>query len=323
MDQSHQPALSEADRQALDALIDAGFQIDQLPEDQRDRGQRLAGVFGLLDYLPDPGEADEVCDRTLAAIAQARDNERAATRSTALSGAGGLAIRWPEAIAVAAMVIVSAVLALPMLSHQRATARQQACQANLGQVGLAFDRYAADHNGALPAVQARPGDVWWDTGSFNKDGSARSNSAHLFLLVRAGYVDPEQLACAGRPHRVKLTLRMKDWPNAQTVPFSYQNLFTTDRPKWHGKAVITVLADKNPLFTTGGQKQGVPDDAPSPNHEDLGGQNVLRSDGAVQFIELPVIDREEGKDNIWHAEGHREYTGTESPADPHDAFLVP
>ena len=173
------------------------------------------------------------------------------------------------------------------------------------------------------SVNANPGDPWWHTGSFNEDGSTRSNSAHLFLLIRTGHVDPDQLACAGRPNRITLTLKMRDWPDAQAVPFSYQNLFTADRPKWYGKAVVTVLADKNPLFTTGGQKQGVPDDAPSPNHADLGGQNVLTSDGAVQFIEIPVVERGNEADNIWHARGHRQYTGTEAPADESDAFLVP
>lgn len=315
------PALSEADRQTLDALIDAGFQIDQLPEDQRERGQRLAGLFGLLEYLPDGGDGgDELCDRTLAAVRQARQNERDAARSTALGGSGGFNIRWPEMLSVAAMVVVSAALALPVLSHQRDLARQQACQANLGQVGMAFDQYAAAHAGALPAVKAHAGDTWWDTGRFNDDGSTRSNSAHLFLLIRTGHVDPEQLACAARPTRVKLTLNMKDWPNAQAVPFSYQNLFGDHKPKWSGGAVITVLADKNPLFTTGKQRDGVPDQAPSPNHEDLGGQNVLRSDGGVEFIKLPVVNKD---DNIWHARGHEKYTGTETPADESDAFLVP
>jgi len=321
MSQSQPPALSEADRQALDALVDAGFRIDPLPETHRERGRRIAGLFGLLDRLPDGGaDADRACDRALAAIAQARQNERAAARSTAFGGAGGFAVRWPEALAVAAMLIVSAALALPVLSHQRDLARQQACQANLGQIGMAFDHYANDHAGALPAVKAHPGGTWWDTGSFNKDGSTRSNSAHLYLLIRTGRLDPEQLACAARPTRVKLTLNMKDWPNAQAVPFSYQNLFGKHKPQWSGKTVITVLADKNPLFTTGKQRDGVPDQAPSPNHENLGGQNVLRSDGAVEFIKLPVVNHD---DNIWHARGHHKYTGTETPADEADAFLVP
>lgn len=321
MSQSQPPALSEADRQALDALIDVGFRTDQLPESQRERGRRIAGLFGLLDHLPDGGaDADRACDRTLAAIGQASQNERAAARSTALGGHGGFAIRWPEAVAVAAMVIVSAALALPVLSHQRDLARQQACQANLGQIGFAFDQYADANAGALPAVKAHAGDTWWDTDSFNNDGSARSNSAHLYLLIRSGHVDPERLACAARPSRVQLTVDMKDWPNARAVPFSYQNLFGKHKPKWTGHAVITVLADKNPLFTTGKQKDGVPDQAPSPNHANLGGQNILRSDGAVEFIKLPIVNHD---DNIWHARGHREYTGTETPSDESDAFLVP
>ncbi|GAB4383664.1 MAG: hypothetical protein Kow0022_04070 [Phycisphaerales bacterium] len=48
------PGLSDADAEALDALVEAGFEPERVPEPMRERARRVAAVLGLLDA---PSEA--------------------------------------------------------------------------------------------------------------------------------------------------------------------------------------------------------------------------------------------------------------------------
>mgnify|MGYP006278764241 FL=1 len=314
--------LSDADREALDALVDAGLRLEGVAASHRDRAARLLMVMGVLDHLPttDPGD---IAERTIARVAEARRSAAAASGREVV-GRIGPGMRWTDVAAIAAMVLIAVGLAFPVLSHNRAQADKAACAAHMQQAGLGFSRYADAHGGALPHTSSRPGDPWWNTNQFDENGNTQSNSAHLFVLVRNGYVDPADLQCAGR----KITFRispaqathMRDWPNADATSFSYPNMFVQEKPRWQDSRVRIVLADENPLFTSGQYRNGIPFDAPSPNHAVLGGQNALLNDGSVDWLRAPVV---EADDNIWRIEGLEEYHGNEVPEDPSDAFLVP
>ncbi|MCB9838095.1 MAG: hypothetical protein H6813_02050 [Phycisphaeraceae bacterium] len=47
------PGLTDDDAQALDALIEAGYELDAVPGDMRDRAERVAGLLGLLEAAGD------------------------------------------------------------------------------------------------------------------------------------------------------------------------------------------------------------------------------------------------------------------------------
>lgn len=318
--------LCPADQQALDALLAAGFDVSKVPAEHRDRARCLGRLLGLLETLPAEEPGDLVVQRTLEAVARARQTQRAAAAPPPAGGENerALPFRWPDMAAVAAMVLIALSLALPMLNHSQEQARQLACQANLATAGMGFGRYAAAHDGALPAVAAHSGHTWWDTNTFNQDGSTRSNSAHYFLLIRTGYASPRQLTCAAQEHGttlVRISRDARDWPNRQAIPFSYANLFAQQKPTWDGPRRV-ILVDRNPLFVTDkGMVASVDPQAISPRHAALGVQNVLFSDGNVAAIDRPVLDN---GDNIWQLKGHDGvYTGTETPDDQSDTFVVP
>jgi hypothetical protein len=321
--------LSPADQQALDLLIDHSFEIDQLLPELRERATKALALLQLLDHLPDENPGDLLAQRTIQRVAKIRQSERASqnrasasTGTTGFTSGGGGGLRWSDLLTVAAMILISVSLAFPVLSRQRAQSQQAACQSNLATAGMGFGQYAAQYNDQLPTVKTHAGDPWWHINSFNADGSTQSNSAHVFLLIRNGYVQPARFACPGSPNTptVRITVHMRDWPDAKSIHFSNQNMSADLRTSWGNKNNIAVLADKNPLFTSGQQRDGISETSNSANHQALDGQNVLTTDGNVVWLQLPVIN---GQDNIWQAKGQQHYKGTEKPADKDDSFLVP
>ena len=122
-----------------------------------------------------------------------------------------------------------------------------------------------------------------------------------------------------------------DWPSAAAVSYSYQNQFATRVPTLERNAHNALLADKNPLFAgvsnltdsrgkTVSYLPGIPNDSPSYFHDNRG-QNILMSNGAVSWQRSPYL---QGGDNIWVTNRPQDsYTGTETPTDPDDTFLVP
>jgi hypothetical protein len=182
--------------------------------------------------------------------------------------------------------------------------------------------YAADHAGAMPATKARLGDPWWMTGEFDEQGYAQSNSAHLFVMVRNGYVRIGTLRCPDNPHAPEsVKPEARDFASYAATSFSYQNQYTTRKAHLTGGPVIAILADKNPFFEPGKYRLELRPDTNSKNHTSRG-QNVLLTDGRVAWLTHPTL---ESGDNIFHAgdEGLDNYTGLEAPADEHDSFLVP
>jgi hypothetical protein len=244
-----------------------------------------------------------------------------------------------QMLSLAGMVLIGVSLLLPVLASSRQISRQVACQRNLAEAGQAIAGYAADHAGTLPRGKVKPGIEWWHVGQPNQsDGLVRSNSAHLYLLVRDenDYIEPETLTCPTNPHAQpeRLTDQQRDWPNHKAVCFSYQNQYTQAPIQLERDPDLAVLADKNPLFIVRTDKMTqakCPPDAPTRLH-DRRGQNVLTADGRVSWRTRPTLHRRASPanaayagrtDNIWTAEGITRYQGNESPRHDHDSFLVP
>ncbi|QNN23767.1 hypothetical protein HED60_16315 [Planctomycetales bacterium ZRK34] len=320
--------LCTQDQAALDALVEAGFELDALEDSLRERGQRVMQWMGLLDHLPTEEPSDLLVAKTMAAIENTRHQEQLSQHIDRLAGAGAavgsggpMRVHLRELVATAAMFLIGVSLLWPMLASARSTARQVACQSNLANAGLGLTSYAADNLGAMPATAAKLGSPWWLTNQFDDEGNALSNSAHLFVAVHNGYVPVQSLSCAANPDALaKLAPGMRDWPAARTASFSYQNQYASRKPRIDGATTIALLADKNPFFEPGRFHFDL-----APNHNSFNhgqGQNVLMTNGQVMWLDNPKLAND---DNIFHAgnDGFDNYTGLEGPADIEDSFLVP
>ncbi len=325
MDELQSDNLPPTDRQAIDALVDAGMDLDAVDPAHRERAGQVHRVMQLLDHLPAEAPGDLLAERTIQAIERAKQAEHASQRATAIGGgAVGRPMRWGEIGAVAAMLIVSLSLAMPMLARHRASAQQAACQSNLATAGFGFASYAHDNAGALPSVKSKPGDPWFHHNTFDERGNTQSNSAHFYLLVRTGHADARDLSCPANPTAlIRLDTDARDWPDAPSRSFSFPNMFITVKPKWGGSITLPVAVDRNPVFADADHAHDRT--APSPNHRGLAGQNVLFNDGTVRWMDKPVL---EDGDNLWHIDSatgqqRASYQGTETPDDSNDAFLIP
>jgi hypothetical protein len=279
--------------------------------------------MSLLDRLPDEPAPDDLETRTLARVSGSRRPLQLA-RGTDESERG-FGFRLPELLAVAAMIVIGTCLALPILAQNRAAAQRFACETNLSMVGAAIGRYGSDFGDVLPRQYVKPGLAWWNVGKEpRRDAPVESNSAHLYLLARAGYISPDAMACPGNADAPRgMTAAMRDWPRYEAVSYSYQNQYTPQATRLSDAGDMPVLADKNPLFTVEGRwglqhRDDLPANARSHSHQGKG-QNILRATGQVEWSPEPVLDN----DNIWLATGVDRYTGVEPPSNPRDTFLVP
>lgn len=315
--------LSEGDRRALDALVQAGLDSQNVPADHRPRAERLAATLSLLDHMPEERTGDLLAARTLQRIERRRQQDRFTQQIEGLAAGGGgfSGFRLSDAAAAAAVFLISISLLWPMLSSARGTARQIACQSNLAAAGLGLTTYGADHEGAMPATQANLGDPWWLTGRFDSEGNAQSNSAHLYVMVRDGYARMGDLCCPENPDAThNADPKARDWAHNDACSFSYQNQYTSRKPRIGRGPTIAALADKNPFFAPGTYRFELEHDTNSRNHTHRG-QNVLLTSGEVLWLTRPVL---RDNDNIFHAgdKGLDYYTGVEAPAHEADSFLV-
>jgi len=330
------PRLSEAHARAVDDLIDRRALGPRLADDvERPAAppKALAEVeraLALIGSSPTEEPGDDLVDRTMRRVISATsiDFDVMRMQSTPAGSASTLPIRLGEIVAVAAMVLIGASLALPVLVRTREDALRVACQANMSASGKAFAAYAADYIGAMPRGRVEANATWYHIGrAMSAADPVRSNSSNLYLLGRTGYIDPNTLACPSNEHSPRgMTRDMYDWASAEAVSYSYQNQFGRRTTRLHETPYLAVLADKNPKFLI---RQGETDsltylgftsrNSPSLAHG-IRGQNILMADGSVWGSVHPIIP---GGDNIWLARDVEEYVGNEVPAGPDDTFLVP
>ncbi len=334
--------LSSADAAALDAFLQASVAsphpIDPSASDASanadPRTAQLHLILQLLNEHPVQAPSDDLTNRVLLKVQQEEQRRQLAMQIQALS-APAVAFRWREMFAVAAVLLMGLSVLWPTLAASREEARRLACQSNLGVTGMAMARYAADHQGFMPRTATMPSASWASVGlgsggSFANHASQRpqiSNPAHLFLLARQGYITPQTMACPDNPAAPKSFAHdMMDWPNAPAVSFSYQNQLTAKPLRLDRSPDMAVLADKNPLFVATQHdprqvifRADLQPSAASPFHRERG-QNILFASGASLWNPQPTTRT---GDNIWTAQGVRNYIGTESPAHEDDSFLVP
>lgn len=358
--------LSVEDAAALDAWLDnraRGNEQGPRPAGSADRTARVSDLLALLDAdetIADTEEArgagaddgtvaadgagaeldaeDDLTRRTLERCRRARQQQRF-NQQIAMAAQGPASPRfapWRQVMTAAGLVLIGLSLLLPALQHNQRFVNRVLCAANQGAAGQAVASYAQDHDGRLPRAPMAAGGTWWNVGANGENGQVKSNSAHLYLLVRRGYIDPERLTCPTNEHAddVELTREHHDWLRPEQVSFSFQNV-SGGSIRLVRTPDLALLADKNPLFVAKAGRvtfdHDASPDAPSRAHDGTG-QNVLRADGIVIWTIRPALRRhdlfsddplEGSDDNIWVAAGVKQYNGDELPASDHDSFLVP
>ncbi|MEM6458349.1 MAG: hypothetical protein AAF710_03045 [Planctomycetota bacterium] len=325
--------LCAADSEALDAVLAAGGEAGPVPPGTSPRAERVRGVLSVLAKLPGndaPPAADEaLVRRTLDAAAEQRQRQQFAAQIEMFSGPRRtIGVSWRQVFTAAAVLLLGVSVLVPAIENSRQSAQQVACATNLGIAGQQIGQYAMDHGHALP--RGPVGASWLMAGrpeAVDDRGRFQSNSAHLYLLIREGYVAPSRLACASN-RRASIAMPgsgQLDWASPPAISYSYQNQHA-DRPVRVDLARpgLAVLADKSPVFVVRNDRlvfnRHARRNDPSVLHGGRG-QNVLTLDGRVRWTTDPRL----GDDNIFHLAGHRgAYTGTETPADAQtDSFLVP
>ena len=237
-----------------------------------------------------------------------------------------------ETAAAAAVIVFAAGVLIAPLNLARHKSWQQYCQMQLQRIGQAINRYSADNNGELPAVATAAGEPWWKVGYQGKEN--HSNTRHIWLLPKGGYVEPADFVCPCRSRGKALQFdlsqveKYNDFPARRYVTYSFRiRCIKPAKELLPGPQAL--IADLNPLF------ERLPDDYSRPFKLELNkdllilnsinhnrrGQNVLFCDGGVKFVEMRRIGA--AADDIFTLQNTDIYEGIEVPSCEADAFLAP
>lgn len=240
-------------------------------------------------------------------------------------------LNFGELAAIAAIILIFAGF-FPVLRAARQKAWQAGCQAQLARVWQGTSQYAADHDGRLPMVATTAGSPWWKVGYQGNEN--HSNTRHLWLLVKGGYVKPADFVCPGRRQGRAVSLNRSnvknynDFPCRKYVTYSFRIVSTNDKKRLAAGRKILV-ADLNPIF------EKLPADysqafyrqlnkelltTNSKNHNRKG-QNIMFTDGSVVFVNRRNIGV--SADDIFTLRDKDAYHGFEVPECEADTFLAP
>lgn len=243
--------------------------------------------------------------------------------------------KFYDIMAAAAAVVLIAGVAFPTFASMRAHSQKVACEANMGQVGQAFSSLIRD-NERLTGVKLSAGSPWWKIG--DQGSQPQSNTRVAWQLVKQDYVKPETFICVGhkggRPVTPQQLLQqLHDFPCRNNISYSFM-IICDNMGSMEGQSRRIIMSDMNPVFRRipdCGNKQYAQlnefekvlltdqlKKMSSPNHGTRG-QNVLYCDGSVEYVKQRVVNG----DDIYTVRGVDTYTGTETPRDKNDVFLVP
>ncbi|AQT69400.1 hypothetical protein STSP2_02589 [Anaerohalosphaera lusitana] len=313
--------------------------------------KRAAELFSKLQETLDPlGHVrEEPCPDELAEITVARlklaasaerTREQVEIEQTEPAAVGSAGRRWwsniTDVAAVAAIVLAVISLGIPSLNRIRQASWEKACQANLAGVGVGLKSYAQDSNGSAPCFGNAAGqNPWWKIGEQTE--RKNSNTQPVWVLVKKGYVDPENLICPARKEHEPVDVskqqmaELVDFPARKNLSYSFAFMCEKGAQKALRKQFV-LFGDLNPIFESVLQKDPrsgqyifrevvLNDDlqrAMSRSHGGRG-QNLLFGDISVSFNR----DRKVNGDDIYTVQGVTDYSGTEVPKSADDIFLAP
>ena len=244
--------------------------------------------------------------------------------------------RLGELVAAAAIIMLIFSILFPSAKAMKQHSQKIACENNFRQIGAALSTFGNNNEGQVAEAKVQAGSPWWKIG--DQGTESHSNTRYPWQLVKHGYVNGKVFVCRGNAGAEALKYdpdSMKgrvDFPNRNNISYSFI-LFSDKNANvmHHGRKVIA--SDMNPVF------QKIPCDKNiyarlnefekvmlneqlrqmlSSSHR-CKGQNILRSDGSVEWIRVRV----DNDDDIYTIRGVDAYTGKEAPTDENDIFLVP
>ncbi len=299
----------------------------------------LKSVTGRLDSLESELCPDEIVERTMLRLTNtARASQARLAQLLADEQAKTVASPWylwwkiGRVLAAAAVIFIVASIWFAPLNFARQKYNQYRCEMQLARIAEGIKQYMADHEGQMPAVAMTAGAPWWKVG-YQGSGNY-SNTRHLWLLARGGYVNPAYFVCPGAKQGqiIQLdSLQVKDYndfPNRKHVTYSFR--IRCGKPKGaHAIGQKILISDLNPLF----EALPGPDEKTlivrlnkelsnlnSANHNRKG-QNVLLDDGSVKFLKTRRFGVVE--DDIFTLQNTKVYQGVEVPLCESDTFLAP
>lgn len=325
-----EPELLEDDRDALDALVSSGYRPARVPATLRERARRHLGLVRVVGESPTGATPSwNLTDRTMARI----ENDVRAREETlqfeAQAARRGVRLRLGDAVAVAALLLLSVSLIAPAIANMREQWTQRICHSNTLAAAMGLGSYALDNQGSLPVVTAGSNRPWWSVGD-----PSSSNSANLFHLASERYVGVGDLACAGNEHALRRLPEpgLRDWRELDEVSYSYQVMNGRMSPGWAQPSRMVVVADRSPVVRKAVARLPIDPFENSANHGGRG-QHVLYNDGSAEWRASPVL---ESGDNIWlprpleavidravHERFGHTLHGTERPGARDDTFLGP
>jgi hypothetical protein len=270
-------------------------------------------------------------------LADEQKNENAASGSTKVTTRRTFWRSITDTAAVAAMIALVFTVGYPALSNVRQNSWKVQCAANMAGVGNAMARYASSNNDSLPSVPVQAGSPWWKIGDQGEKN--QSNTRHVWLLVKEGYLKGEEFVCPGRKDSQALNLptekiaALQDFPSRKNVDYSFMVMCEEATKRQRAGRLTALMADRNPIF----EKVQLSSTSPSgtdefikimlndklrtmtsTNHKGRG-QNILLSGGSANFKK----DRLISNDDIYTVSGTDSYSGKELPCKENDFFLAP
>ena len=241
-------------------------------------------------------------------------------------GAGRYPVR--EIVAIAASLALLACVLVPSFRQASKLGQAGLCANQVERIGKAMASYANDNDQYLPSVgMANAAPMSW-LPSPARPGV--SNSEGLFRLISGGLAEQSLFQCPAAknetPEAFTVTAGMMDFPQDRFVDYSYQHTLAPSSIRRSDPTLaavadsMAILADSSPLFQAGRFRPDRLEAKAGDNHYG-DGQNVLYLDMHAQWS--PDAEAGVKGDNIYLAEGVRNYRGVEAPASATDSFLLP
>lgn len=335
---SDQVVLSPADEDALEALVQSGFEPVSVAGGMRERARHHAALLGLLSTGPafSEGERSDLIQSTLRHVQSGADAEQSRMQVGVdpTTRASSSRFRLRDLATIAAVLALGAVTLWPVTDWMRARSRQTASIGNLGIVGRAVSSYAASHADHLPsAAPSQAGAVWWNVGRLGE-----SNSANWYTLIRTGFARVCEMASPGNPYAVTVCEPgWIDWPTFESISYSFLNLFGNDvaQAHWRASPMLAIAADRSPVVVRAFRRERLINVLENSLNHAGRGQAVLMADASTQWLDRPVLSN---GDNIWLPRAIEKVLnarqgasrskcdplkGTETPAGADDSFLCP
>lgn len=234
-------------------------------------------------------------------------------------------------LSTAAVIVLVAGIYFSPLQYARNKAN---CQAQLYRIGQAMLSYQNENDGQMPVVAAIDGAPWWKVGFKSQSPEYQSNTRHLWLLIKGGYIEkPADFMCPGKKQTQKVEYdstkvgQYYDFPSRDHISYSFR-IRCYKAPSQTNLSKKAMLSDMNPLF------ENLPEDFEqfaiqvdkelerlNSNNHRRRGQNILFCDGHIEFVKTRFIGVD--KDDIFTLQNILSYSGCETPSFEADAFLAP